>query len=39
MTVADLFYGLWKMAWAWIPVLVIMIGAGIYESRVYRNQK
>lgn len=23
--------GLWKMAWAWIPALLIMIGAGIYE--------
>lgn len=23
--------GLWKMAWAWIPTALIMIGAGIYE--------
>lgn len=23
--------GLWKMAWIWIPLTLILIGAGIYE--------
>ena len=25
--------GIWKMAYLWLPVTILMIGAGIYESR------
>lgn len=24
---------LWKMAWAWIPFLIVMIACAVYEKR------
>ena len=33
MTMGDLFLGLWKMAWAWIPFILVMIGGAIYEKK------
>lgn len=33
MTINDLLLGLWKMAWAWVPFLLVMIGGAIYEAR------
>lgn len=27
----EILLGVWKLAWAWIPFTVLMIGAGIYE--------
>ena len=29
----ELILGIWKLAWAWIPFLVVMIGGAIYESK------
>lgn len=31
--VNEIILGLWKMAWAWIPILGAMIIAGIYEHK------
>lgn len=36
MTICDLMYGLWKMAWAWIPFLIVMVGGAIYEHKKYK---
>ena len=29
----EIFTGVIKLAWAWIPFLVVMIGGAIYEHR------
>jgi len=29
----ELLLGIWKLAWAWIPFLLVMIGGAIYEHR------
>ena len=34
MTITEqILLGLWKMAWAWIPLMGAMIIAGIYEHK------
>lgn len=30
--------GIWKMAYLWLPVTVLMIGAGIYEHKHYKAE-
>ncbi len=36
MTICDLMYGLWKMAWFWGTILIGLIGGAIYEHKKYK---